>query len=313
MTGWEVKDLLAMLKKAQEGDIGELNQMTASYTSGCTVDKEYSTMVIRRQFDVDNKDGERYILYSEPTEGDNTSADKQWGLTIIQLTQKGDSVSSFCIPNSLKNPKIRLLEDNILEILSNEKTITTNISEIKRKLKPIFGTATEKEIEEAFNTLSSQQYIIQSLIEVVHQSLESKTLGTLEFEDEEYVSLVTINNNPVRIIISLAEAEDLLKIVDHADKLMSDLFYERALKGMYSPMLERKNDFWLEEEEEDSDAEPSILTLDEFKDRITITEITFNQDHTVNITCDADGMFEDHDIVITTDTKGNYKDAALAD
>lgn len=315
MTGWEIKDLLDMLKKAQEGDIRELNRMTASYTSGCTVNKEYSTMVIRRQFEVENRDDERCILNSDTNndEENKTSEDTQWGLTILQLTTIGSSTNSYCIPNNLKNVRIRLLDDNILDILSDEKMITTNIAEIERKLKPIYGIATEDEIQQAFNTLSCQQYVIPTPIEVVYQSLESKTLGTLEFEEEEYSSVIHIDNKPVRIIIYLAEAASLLNSIDYADKLMSEKFYEKALRSMYSPMLEIKNDYWLEEPEEESDEEPATLTLDEFKERITITEITFNHDGTALINCDADEMFGEHSIVIHTDIKGNYKDSTLAD
>lgn len=315
MTGWEIKDLLGMLKKAQEGDIRELNHMTASYTSGCTVNKEYSTMVIRRQFDVENRDDERRILNSEPNnKGENeTSEDRQWGLTILQLTPVGGSTSSYCIPNNLKNPRIRLLDDHILDILSDEKTITTNIIEIQRKLKPIYGIATEDEIQEAFNTLSCQQYVIPSPAEVVYQSLESKTLGTLEFEDEEYISSIKINDHTVRIIVYLSDAESLLNTIDHADKLMSENFYEKALRGMYSSMLELKNDYWLEESDEESDEGTTPIALDEFKGRINIAEITFNEDNTVIITCNADDMFGDHNIIINTDTRGYYKASSLAD
>lgn len=311
MTGWEIKDLLGMLKKAQEGDSRELNHTTASYTSGCTVNKEYSTMVIRRQFDVENKDGERFILNSEPNknEDNQTSDDKQWGLTILQLTPAGSSTSSYCIPNNLKNTKIRLLDNNALDILSDEKTITTNITEIERKLKPIYGIATEEEIEEAFNTLSCQQYVIPSLVEVVYQSLESKTLGTLEFEDEEYVSFIKIDNKSVRIIVSLSQAENLLNIIEQADRLMSEKFYEKVLRGMYPSMFELKNDYWLEESEEGAET----IALDEFKERISISEITFNADSTVIIACDADEMFGEQSIVINTDAKGNYKTSSLAD
>ncbi len=315
MTGWEIKDLLDMLKKAQEGDIRELNHMTASYTSECTVNKEYSTMVIRRQFEVENKDDERCILNSEPKKNEETetSEDTQWGLTILQLTPVASSVNSYCIPNNLKKPRIRLLDGNILEILSDEKTITTNITEIERKLKPIYGIATEEEIQEAFDTLSCQQYVIPSLTEVVYQSLDSKTLGTLEFEDEEYVSFIKIEDKPVRIIIYLDEADNLLKTIEYADRLMSEKFYEKVLRGMYASMLELKNDYWLEESEDESDEEPATVTLDEFKERITITEITFNPDNTIVITCDADEMFGEHSIVIHTDARGYYKDSTLAD
>lgn len=315
MTGWEIKDLLGMLKKAQEGDFRELNRMTASYTSGCTVNKEYSTMVIRRQFEVENRDDERCILNSEThnDEEDKTSEDKQWGITILQLTTIGSSIDSYCIPNNLKNTRIRLLDDNILDILSDDKTITTTITEIERKLKPIYGIATEDEIQEAFNTLSCQQYVIPTPIEVVYQSLESKTLGTLEFEDEEYSTVIKINDHPVRIIIYLAEAKSLLNNIDYADRLMSEKFYEKALRGMYSSMLELKNDYWLEESEEESDEEPATVTPDEFKERITISEIIFNQDGTIIINCDADEMFGEHSIVIHTDNKGVYKDSTLAD
>lgn len=310
MTGWEIKNLLGMLKKAQEGDSRELNHMTASYTSGCTVDKEYSTMIIRRQFKVENQDEERCIINSEPNKnGSNESSDeKQWGITIIQQNLKGGSINSYCIPNSLKNPKIRLIDNQTLDILSDEKTITTSIAEIGRKLKPIFGIATEEEIEEAFNTLSCQQYVISSI-----ESIESKAFGTLEFEDEEYGTVIKIDNNPVRIIVYLPKTESLSDIIDHADKLMAEKFYEKALRGMYPSMLELKNDYWLEETEEESDEEPSPLTLDEFKERITISEMAFNNDYTVTIKCDNDDMFGEHSIAINTDTKGSYKDSALAD
>ena len=315
MTGWEIKDLFDMLKKAQEGDIRELNRMTASYTSECTVNKEYSTMVIKRQFEVENRDEERCILNSEThhDEENNASEDKQWGITILQLTTIGSSTNSYCIPNNLKNARIRLQDDHILDIISDEKIITTNIAEIERKLKPIYGIATEDEIQQAFNTLSCQQYVIPTPIEVVYQSLESKTLGTLEFEEEEYSTVTHINDKPVRIIIYLAHAQSLLSTIDCADKLMSEKFYEKALRGMYSSMLELKNDYWLDEPEEESDGEPPTLTLDEFKERITITEITFNEDATAIINCDADEMFGEHSIVIHTDTKGNYKESTLAD
>lgn len=310
MTGWEIKDLLGMLKRAQEGDSRELNHATASYVSGCTVDKEYSTMVIRREFKVEIQDEERCILHSEARKsGSSKSSDEQqWGITIIQQNPKGGSINSYCIPNNLRNPKIRLLDDKILEILSDDKTITTSIEEIEKKLKPIYGIATQEEIEEAFNTLSCQQYVIPSV-----ESIESKAFGTLELEDEEYGTIIKIDNYPVRITIYLSEAENLLQIIEHADKLMTEKFYEKVLRSMYPSMLELKNDYWLDETEEESDDEPSPLTLEEFKERITITEIAFNSDNTVTVTCSNDDMFDEHTIVINTDTRGIYKDSALAE
>lgn len=310
MTGWEIKDLLGMLQKAQEGDIRELNHMTASYTSGCTVDKEYGTMIIRRQFRVENQDNERCILNSEPNQngGNESSDEQQWGISIIQLSPKGGSTNSYCIPNNLRNPKIRLLDQQTLDILSDEKTITTTISEIEKKLKPIYGIATENEIEEAFNTLSCQQYVIPSI-----ESIDSKAFGTLELEEEEYGTVIKIDDIPVRITIFVTVGESLSPIIDHAEKLMAEKFYEKAIRSMYPSMLELKNDYWLEEPEDESDAEPTPLTLEEFKERITITEIAFNQDKTTTIICSNDDMFEDHDIVISTDTRGVYKDSALAE
>lgn len=310
MTGWKTKDLLDMLKKAQEGDAKELNHMTASYTSGCAVNKEYSTMIIKQLFVVEDRDNERRVLdsFSNRNEEYKASKDKQWGLTILQLTPQNKFIGSYCLPNELKRAKILLLDNNRIEIRSKKKTITSSIIEIEQKLKPILGVASKSDIQNAFNTLSSQQYTIE-----LEAFIESKSFGTLELEDEEYGTVINLNDTPVRIIVYLPQTDKPLLLVEHADKLMADKFYEKALKAMYPEMLELKNDYWHEANNDDNDEAPNTINLDEFKKRITIKEITFNHDYTVTLTCDADEMFDEHDIIINTDDKGYYRESMLDD
>lgn len=314
MIQWEIKDIFDLLKKAQEGNTEDLKQIRTTYRTNCAIDNEYNTMVIRRAFEVEIRDHERCILSSDVSlnKVNPTWIEKQWGLTILRRTPTGNSVQNYCIPNTLKKVRMRLLDKDMLEINSYEKTVTAHITEIERKLKPILGIATEDEIQKAFDSLSSQQYVIPTLVEVVYQSLNSKTLGILQLEDQEYDSIIRIDSKEVLITIYLAEADILLHTLDHADKLMEDGFYEKALRGMYPRMLDLKNDYWLEEET-DSDTERLVLTLDEFKNRITISEITFHHDYTTTIVCNTDDMFTEHTITINTDAKGNYKESFLND
>ncbi|MDR3057215.1 MAG: DUF2262 domain-containing protein [Prevotella sp.] len=312
MNGWEIKSFTQALNDAQSENSKELDSLVANYPL-CAVKSDYSQAIILRRFHVQIWKDERRVLNCEPdTYAGSKSNDEQWGITLANYdkTTGSGSEGSKCIPN-YKYTSVSINDDTITLKWENSE-VATNLKEIYRKLRFIYGISTTKEIEEAFGTLCNETIIAPPPVTVVYKTLESEILGTFKFDKklEYYRTKVKIGKRNVNITIDLTYPEELKKNLKKAEKLMSGKFYEKALLKMAKPMVKLKNDTWLEEYDNGEEEQP--ITAEELLKRVRITDIAFDDECEAEIYCDDDDIFWGHSILISTNARGTYQDATLA-
>ncbi|NDV95706.1 DUF2262 domain-containing protein [Dysgonomonas sp. 521] len=313
MNGWEIKNFTQTLMEAQGGNSKKIDTFVADYPL-CAVKADYSQAIILRQFHVQLWEDERRILNCKPdTYGGAKSDEKQWGITQANFDKENGSGSegSMCIPN-YKYTSVTINDDDSITLKWDNSEVTTNLQEMFRKLKYIFGKAKKEEIETAFATLCNEVITGPPPPEVVYRTLESEVLGMLTYNEEYecYQTETTIDGHMVEITVDLTYPSELKKNIKKVDKLMSAKFYEKALQKMAKPMSALKNEVWLGEDE-DGQEEPRI-SADELLKRIKITAIAFDDECEAEIYCDDGDIFWGHCILISTNARGTYQDATLA-
>lgn len=301
---WNYK-LIDLLKKARIGNTNELNEFLNKYSDITAVNEDFSAMLLFRYFNVQHWNDERRILNCHPED-----EYFQKGITIVQSADDGGSESRIYLPNKF-DYKLNI-KDKEIEIVTNEKSITTNITELFRKSKFFKRSITEQEIENGFNSLCNEQYEKPKQPEVKHKTIELPSFGILVYDEKVkwYKCNINVDQQNIDLTISLTTPEKLEKVIAFADKQMKAKFYEQVLLGMEPKMIALKNDAWLGEDEETGEDEPPI-TADEFRKRISIDSIGFDEDCSCSIYCNDDDIFFGHQIEIDVDENGNYKDANL--
>lgn len=307
MNGWEIKDLLLIQRKAQQGQTSKIDEFIAGYPLAAS-SPDYSLLAVLRQFHVQVWKGERRILNREPgIYMDKPSEGKQWGITLSLYnieSEKGKTIS-FCIPND-NYTYVSCTTDGEILIKSKQGTVTTNVHEICSKLIKIYGYATAEEIANSYQSLDNKKYTDNNIPELV-DTIESRQAGILlHDEDHEcYRVFCDVEGKETSITIypySDDKNEQKMQI-EEVDVLLENKFYENALKAMYPSMLKVKNQYWLEEGEKP-------LSIEEFARQIKITSIVFSEGETIVIYCD--GAFGGgHAIEIYMDNEGNYKSANI--
>lgn len=308
MTGWEIKDLISELKISVKAEDSVLNQFILDYQPLCSMTS--TRLVILRQFKVNLWQDERRVMNAPPEEDNET----QWGITVVSHDGASGMMFSACLPNQFDYQGVVLDENEQITIITKEQTIITNVKEVARKLKSIYGLATEAEIAASVDRLSNEQYAPPEKPEVVYQILNDEILGSVTFDPQtdRYEAIYQIDGRSVDIYIELVEAKALLTLVGNAAKKLSSQYYLQAMQAMLIPMLALKNDYWLgEDEDEDGNKEP-ILDAEEFKRRITITGIEFYANGESVIYCDDGELFFGHCIMIDLDKDGVFIDANIA-
>ncbi|WP_131368674.1 DUF2262 domain-containing protein [Chryseobacterium luteum] len=303
---WNFK-LMDLLKNARLGNTKELNQFLEKYSPFAAANENYSALLLLRNFQVEHWNDERRILNSHP-EGENF----QWGITIARSSEDISSESHIYLPNSLNYKKLKII-GNEIEIITDKKSIKTNITELFRKLKFFKLSITEQEIENAFDTLSNEQYEEPKKLEVKHQTIHIPSTGILTYNDKLkwYEGKFNTENQIIEVSVYNAEPDDFDKLLPFVDKQMSSKFYDKILLKMESKMIALKNDLWLGEDEETGEDEPPI-TVEDFRKRVSVTSIVFYEDCSSTIYCSDDDIFWGHTIDINVDKKGEYKDVNLA-
>lgn len=313
MNGWEIKSFMQVLENAHGGNSKEIDDFIAGYPL-CAVKPDYSQAIILRKFHVQLWKDERRILNCEPdTYAGSKSDEEQWGLTWVNYnsSDKSGSERSMCIPN-YKFTSVAINEDGSITLKWDNSEVTTNLDEMFRKLKYIYGECKKEEIEEAFITLCNDTIMETPPVPFVYKTLESEILGTLKFDEkmEYYKTKCKIGNQNINITIDLTYPTELKKNLKKVDKLMSTCFYEKALMKMSKPMVKLKNDVWLEEYDDGQEEQP--ITAEQLLKRIKIETIAFNDECGAEIYCDDDDIFWGHTIIISTNSRGTYQDATLA-
>nr|WP_314492599.1 DUF2262 domain-containing protein [uncultured Chryseobacterium sp.] len=296
-----------LLKNARVGNTKELNLLLEKYAPFAVANEDYSVLLLFRNFNVENWNDERRVLNSYPE-----SEDFQCGITIVRSSKDISSESNIYLANNLNYKEFKIIRQEI-EIITDKKSITTNVTELFRKLKFFKLSVTEQEIENAFNTLSNEQYEAPTKLEVKHQTIKIPSLGKLTYNDklEWYEGTFNTEKQSIEVSVHNSEPDDFEKLFPFVDQQMNSKFYEEMLLKMENTMIELKNDLWLGEDEETGEDEPPI-TVEDFRKRISVSSIVFYEDCTSSIYCNDGDIFWGHTIDISVDENGEYKNVNLA-
>lgn len=290
-----------LLKNARLGNITELNDFLKLYSSLTFVNEDFSVLLLFRQFKVQHWNEERRVLNCHP-EDENY----QYGITIARCDDEISSESNVYLPNNLEYKDFKISGQEI-EIITDTKNVKTNVTELFRKLKFFKLSIAEEEIEKAFNTLNNEQYEKSKKLAVKNKNIKIPSLGELTYNDklEWYEGKFEIENKVIEVSVYNAESNELEKLISFVDKQIKTKFYEEMLLKMESKMINLKNDVWLGEDE-------PLMTIDNFRKRISISSIVFYDDCSSSIYCNDDDIFWGHTIDINVDKNGKYKDVNLA-
>lgn len=303
---WDM-NLRDLLDNARLGNSKELNEFLEKYPKFSAANENYSVLLLLRNFQVEHWNYERRILNRHP-EDENY----QGGITIVRSSEDDSSENNIYLPNSLNYKKLGIVGQDI-EIITDERSIKTNIAELFIKMKFVKLSITEREIENAFNTLSNKQYEPPKKLDLNQRTIEIPSLGQLTYNDKLkwFEGLFSTENQSIEIIVYNTETSALGKLLAFVDTQINSKFYEKILFKIESTMVELKNDLWLAEDEDTGEAEPPITAAD-FRKRISIISIVFYKDLTSSIYCNDGDIFWGHFIDITCDEKGEYQDVNLA-
>lgn len=304
---WNYK-LTELLKNARLGNATDLNNLLKKYAPLAVTNEDFSVLLLFRHFKVQLWEDERRVLNCHPDD-----ENFQCGITIAKSDNDGSGMeSNIYFPNNLHYKTIKIKQQQI-EIITNEKTVTTNITELFRKLKFFKRSISEREIQTAFNNLCNEQYAKPKEPKVLSKTIELPSFGTMTYDEKLkwYNCQIKINGNNVDLTIFHTTPKKLDEIIAFAEKQMKAKFYEQILLDMETKMLALKNDVWLGEDKETGEDEVPI-TIEDFRKRIAIDSIGFDEDCCSVIYCNDDDIFFGHQIEIHIDKNGKYKDANLA-
>ena len=301
-------DLMDLLEDAKLEDNKELKNFLSKYSPLAVVNEDLSVLLLFRHFNVSFWNKERRVTNCHPEK-----EDFQCGITIVRLDDDGSSMeSNVYLPNNLNYKEFKI-KGREIEIITDEKKITTNLVELYRKLKFFKLSITEQEIENAFNNLSNEQYEKPKKLEVKSKTIKIPSLGKLTYNDklEWYEGKFKVESKVIEVSVYNAEPKEFEKLISFVDKQINAKFYEEMLLKMESKMINLKNDAWLGEDEETGEDEPA-MTIENFRKRVSISSIVFYDDCSSSIYCNDDDIFWGHTIDINIDKNGKYKDVNLA-
>lgn len=297
-----------LLKNARLGDKNELNSFLKTYAPLAVANEDCSVLLLYRHFKVQYWNDERRVLNCHPED-----EHFQCGITIVTSSEDGGSQSNVYLPNNLHYQELKI-QDKEIEIITDEKSVMTNVTELFRKL-DFWGKFTEQDIEIGFNKLCNEQYEEKKHIKPVvkNKILQLSTIDTLTYNEEYewYEGNFTDNQRLIEITVHHTTPKKLEKLLQFIDEQMQSKFYEKMLLEMEAEMIELKNDVWIGEDEETGEEEPP-MTIENFRKRISISSIVFYDDCSASIYCNDDDIFWGHSIDISVDKNGKYKDVNLA-
>lgn len=302
---WNYK-LMDLLAKARLGNRDELNDFVQKYSSIAVVNEDYSILLLLRHFHVQYWQDERRILNCHPE-----TKHFQWGITIVTANDNGQGQKNVYLPNSNHYTTLKIQANEIDIFTSNNQIIKTNITELGRKF---FLKFTEDEIETAFKNLSNEQYEEKKPAKpkIKNKTIQLASIGTLIYNEQFnwYECKLKINTILVDISISHTSPKKLEKLIAFANNQIRAKFYEKMLLEMEDKMIKLKNESWLDKNEETGEEELPI-TVKDFRERVFLESIVFNEDCSAQIYFNDDDIFWGHSIEINIDEKGHYNDANL--
>ena len=297
-TSWNY-DLIELLKNSREGNSNEINKLIKTYSPLVAVNDNFSVFILFRYFKVQNWNNERSVLNCHPDD-DNF----KMGITIVQVFEDGGgSKLNVYLPNDLSYKKLKIQNNEIEIITSEDKVVNTNVKELCQKL---WMKKTEKDIEDGFKSLCNEQYEKPKKLKVKDKIINLSSCGKLIYNEklEWYEGKFELENYTIDVYINIAESEELKKLISFVEKNMKLDFFEKMLLKMSEEMVEQKNSSWLGEDE-------LPITIEDFRKRISIESIVFYDDSSSSIYCNDNDLFWGHSIEININKNGEFEDADI--
>ena len=301
-------DLMDLLRQAQAGQPAPLTDFVRRFAPLAATNPDHSALLVLRHFDATPGSDDQHQVLNCPPRG----LDFQPGITIATCSGTGAAQSNTYLPTNFTYSGLRLRGQEVELLRADAPVLTTNITEMGRKLRFWLDFA-ESDLRAAFGHLCNEHYAPRqpAIPAPEEQVLELPVVGPITYNPryEWYEGGFTIDDQPVAFTLAYAAPPRLAPLRAWAAQQLQARFWEPMLAAMTDEMLELKNDAWLGN---DDDEEEQELSKAEFQQRITISDITFYADGTAAIYCDDDEIFLGHTIEIKVDKKGKYRTAQLA-
>ncbi len=301
-------NLSEMLEQARCGDSTILIKYLNEFAPLAAVNTENSILLLLRQFDLSINDGKQTVLNCHPN-GENF----QWGITITTSSDSANTQKNIFLPKNKNYSGLKILGKEIQIFISDDQPVTTNLAEVQRKLE-FWDDFTEQELEDAFSSLSNEKYEEEDnqKPEVQNLLITIPSIGPLIYNEdfEWFEGIFTTDEIAFDINIYNTTPDKLDLLLSFVDNQIQTEFYKEMLIEMEPEMIKLKNDSWRELNEITTETEPKT-TIEDFRKRVSIDSIIFNDDCSSQIYCHDDDIFWGHQIQINVDKDGKYMDAGL--
>lgn len=147
---------------------------------------------------------------------------------------------------------------------------------------------------------------------VKNKTIQLNSLTELVYNEnfEWYEGKIEINKKIVELSIQYCSPKKLEKALSFINDFLISNSIPKILFEMSEKMTELKNENWLDIDENTGKEEEKINS-EEFRNRIYIESIVFQDDCSSTIYCSDDTIFWGHTIEINVDKKGNFIGANL--
>lgn len=296
-------ELLSLLRQVQAGQLAPLTDFLRRFAPLAATNADHSALLVLRRFDAAPSQDQRRVLNCRPS-----GLDFQPGITIATYSGTGGAQCNAYLPTDFTYTGLRLRRQEVELLRANEPPLTTNLTELKRKL-DCWGTFAEDDLRAAFGRLCNEQYAprqpaVLAPSEVV---LELPSVGKLTYNPryEWYESSFTVNDQPVPLTLAYVAPPALAPQLAWVEQQLQARFWEPMLAAMVEELLVLKNDAWLDEEEAE-------LSQEEFQQRVSPSGLAFYADGSAAIYCNDGDLFLGHTIDISVAKDGSYQSAHLA-
>lgn len=301
-------DLMDILIQARLGNSIKLNELVKKHSPFLVANENYTSLLVFRAFEVQLWQDERRVMNCKPQD-----ENFQLGITITTSSESGGTQSNIYLPNNLSYTGLKI-QNNTVKILFDDKILETNVTELFRKLF-FWNEFTEQDVEIGFKNLCNEQYEEKEHIKpiVKDKVIQISTIDKLTYNEEYECYEGTFKDeerNIIDIKVHYTTPKKLEKLLKYIDEQIQSKFYKKMLLEIEAEMIGLKNDSWLGEHKETGEEEPAI-SVEEFRKRISVNSIIFNDDCSSLIYCNDDEFFWGHDIEITIDKNGKYKQTNL--
>lgn len=296
-------DLMNLLRQAQAGQAAPLTDFLRLFAPLAATNDDRSALLVLRRFDAAPSQDKRRVLNCRPS-----GLDFQPGITITTYSDTGGAQSNAYLPTDFTYLGLRLRGREVELLRANAPALTTNLTELSRKL-DFWGTFAEDDLRAAFKCLCNEHYAPRQPVVLAPSDLvlELPSVGRLTYNPryEWYESSFMVDDHPVTLTLAyVAPPQSGPQHVWAAQQLQAR-FWEPMLVAMTDQLLTLKNDAWLEEDEEE-------ISKEEFQQRVALSGLAFYADGSAAIYCDDDDLFFGHTIEISVDEDGKYHTAHLA-